>query len=325
MAVQSGNYQKVTEYLTRIGIPVPFPMKYVYCYIFRTREETILIDVGFPTTDAKKYWEEVFEDLSIDPTHISKIILTHFHPDHTGLISWMQQKTGAIVYMSIEEAKMISTVFGGSTKQAEAIYDLFQKHAVPEPLLTNVKENVLFLSNQVNPLPDIEIFNESYLNSPDGPWLVHKYSGHAEGHLCFHNEKLEVMLIGDVVLNRITPNISLWPNSDQNPLASYFFTLQNLIDQEITFAYPAHGTPIDNVSDRAKEIMNHHHNRLASILTILETKATAFDITVKLFQHKELTDHQWRFAIGETLAHLEYLVIEGRVQKNLIKGIYQYK
>ncbi|MFE4898785.1 MBL fold metallo-hydrolase [Peribacillus butanolivorans] len=325
MAVLSGNHQQITDYLTRIGIPVPFPMKYVYCYIFRTREEIILIDVGFPTTDAKQYWEEVFEELSINPTDISKIILTHFHPDHSGLISWMQQKTGAHVYMSKEEAKMIKTVFGGSTKQAEATYELFQKHAVPEPLLTKVKENVLFLSNKVNPLPEINNFNESQLDSPDGRWAVHKYSGHAEGHLCFYHESQKIMLIGDVVLNRITPNISLWPNSDQNPLASYFSTLHCLVDQDISIAYPAHGTPIENLAQRAKEIIVHHKGRLATILTILETNQVAFEITEKLFHHKKLTDHQWRFAIAETLAHLEYLVESERIHKISTNGTFQYK
>lgn len=163
----SGNYQQLTDYLIRIGIPVPFPMKHVYCYLFRMEEEIVLVDVGFPTEIAKKYWEEVLEELCIKPTDISKIILTHFHPDHTGLISWMQQKTGARVYMSDAEAQMIKTVFGGNTKQAEAIYELFGKHSVPEPLLTKVRENVLFFSNKVNPLPEIEGFQETYIDSPE--------------------------------------------------------------------------------------------------------------------------------------------------------------
>ncbi|MFE4810813.1 MBL fold metallo-hydrolase [Peribacillus simplex] len=320
-----GNYQQLTDYLIRIGIPVPFPMKHVYCYLFRMKEEIVLVDVGFPTEAAKKYWEEVFEELSIKPTDISKIILTHFHPDHTGLISWMQQKTGARVYMSDAEALMIKTVFGGNTKQAEAIYELFGKHSVPEPLLTKVRENVLFFSNKVSPLPEIEGFQENYIDSPGGRWIVKTYGGHAEGHLCFYQETQKIMLIGDVVLNKITPNISLWPNSDQNPLQSYFSTLYQLVEQDVSIAYPAHGTPIVNLAQRAKEIIEHHHERLTTILTILESNNVAYKITEKLFQQKKLTDHQWRFAIAETLAHLEYLVEEKRIQKNSNGGMFRYE
>ncbi|CAH0245219.1 MBL fold metallo-hydrolase [Peribacillus simplex] len=321
----SGNYQQITDYLIRIGIPVPFPMKHVYCYLFRMKEEIVLVDVGFPTEVAKKYWEKVLQELSINPTDISKIILTHFHPDHTGLIDWMQQRTGARVYMSNVEAKMIRTVFGGNTKQAEATYDLFGKHAVPEPLLTKVKENVMFLSNKVNPLPKIEDFEDTYLETPGGRWSVKTYSGHAEGHLCFYQETQKIMLIGDVVLNKITPNISLWPNSDQNPLKSYFSTLDQLVEKDVSIAYPAHGTPIENLAQRAKEIIEHHNERLAIILTILESKKVAYDITEKLFQHKKLTDHQWRFAIAETLAHLEYLVEQKRIQKISDGRMFRYE
>ncbi|MFH0068102.1 MBL fold metallo-hydrolase [Peribacillus sp. NPDC056705] len=300
-------------------------MKHVYCYLFRMKEEIVLVDVGFPTEIAKKYWEEVLEELCIKPTDISKIILTHFHPDHTGLISWMQQKTGARVYMSDAEAQMIKTVFGGNTKQAEAIYELFGKHSVPEPLLTKVRENVLFFSNKVSPLPEIESFQETYIDSPGGRWSVKTYGGHAEGHLCFYQNTQKIMLIGDVVLNKITPNISLWPNSDQNPLKSYFSTLYQLVDQDVSIAYPAHGTPIMNLAQRAKEIIEHHHERLTTILTILETNKLAYEVTEKLFQQKKLTDHQWRFAIAETLAHLEYLVEEKRIQKISNGGMFRYE
>ncbi|MFF2855759.1 MBL fold metallo-hydrolase [Peribacillus sp. NPDC058002] len=300
-------------------------MKHVYCYLFRMKEEIVLVDVGFPTEIAKKYWEEVLEELCIKPTDISKIILTHFHPDHTGLISWMQQKTGARVYMSDAEAQMIKTVFGGNTKQAEAIYELFGKHSVPEPLLTKVRENVLFFSNKVSPLPEIESFQETYIDSPGGRWSVKTYGGHAEGHLCFYQNTQKIMLIGDVVLNKITPNISLWPNSDQNPLKSYFSTLYQLVDQDVSIAYPAHGTPIMNLAQRAKEIIEHHHERLTTILTILETNKVAYEVTEKLFQQKKLTDHQWRFAIAETLAHLEYLVEEKRIQKISNGGMFRYE
>ncbi|MFF2455448.1 MBL fold metallo-hydrolase [Peribacillus simplex] len=300
-------------------------MKHVYCYLFRMKEEIVLVDVGFPTEIAKKYWEEVLEELCIKPTDISKIILTHFHPDHTGLISWMQQKTGARVYMSDAEAQMIKTVFGGNTKQAEAIYELFGKHSVPEPLLTKVRENVLFFSNKVSPLPEIESFQETYIDSPGGRWSVKTYGGHAEGHLCFYQNTQKIMLIGDVVLNKITPNISLWPNSDQNPLKSYFSTLYQLVDQDVSIAYPAHGTPIMNLAQRAKEIIEHHHERLTTILTILETNKLAYEVTEKLFQQKKLTDHQWRFAIAETLAHLEYLVGEKRIQKISNGGMFRYE
>ncbi|MFJ7469307.1 MBL fold metallo-hydrolase [Peribacillus frigoritolerans] len=320
-----GNHQQITDYLIRIGIPVPFPMKHVYCYLFRMKEEIVLVDVGFPTEAAKRYWEDVLEELSIKPTDISKIILTHFHPDHTGLIGWMQQRTGARVYMSNVEARMIKTVFGGNTKQAEATYELFGKHSVPEPLLTKVRENVLFLSNKVNPLPEIGIFKDTYLDSPGGRWSSKTYGGHAEGHLCFYQETQKIMLIGDVVLNKITPNISLWPNSDPNPLKSYFSTLSQLAEQDVSIAYPAHGTPIVNLAQRAKEIIEHHNERLAVILTILESNKVAYKITEQLFQHKKLTDHQWRFAIAETLAHLEYLVNEKRIQKTSHGGMFRYE
>src|SRR5699024_284062 len=101
----------------RVGIPVPFPMKYVYCYLMKNDSGYTMVDTGFHYSKATQAWEEIFNKLRLAPGDIHTIVLTHFHPDHSGLAGWMQAKTGANVWMSEVDLKMMQLAFGERSEE----------------------------------------------------------------------------------------------------------------------------------------------------------------------------------------------------------------
>ena len=142
----------------RIGIPVPFPMKYVYCYLFENNHDYVLIDVGFNYKAAKEAWEEVFKQLNIKPTNIKTIYLTHFHPDHSGLTGWMQKLTGANVYMHEVDAKMIDRVWGKESVQTMHMKERILDHGVPKQLSDDIIEHMEIITKSCPSIADYSIY-----------------------------------------------------------------------------------------------------------------------------------------------------------------------
>ena len=297
----------------RVAIPIPFPMKYIYCYLLKNDNGYTLIDTGLNYKKAVEAWEEVFSALKIVPTEIHTIILTHFHPDHSGLSGWMQQRTGAKVYMSSTDLKMLQLAFGEGIIQERQIEELLVNHGVPTKLREEIKVNLENIKKNVQPIATIQPIKEKELLLDHRMWKVIETPGHSEGHLCFYQEQDKLLIAGDMVLDKITPNISLWPGGSKRPLNDYLESLEKLRMLPINEAWPGHGDVIYNVSQRIDEIIQHHKNRLQKISELVSNKS-GFEITSKLFEERELNAHQWRFAIAETLAHLEYLVEDNKIK-----------
>ncbi|MFD1360831.1 MBL fold metallo-hydrolase [Lentibacillus salinarum] len=305
---------RLKEGIHRIGIPVPFPVKYVYCYLMENESGYTLVDTGLNYKKAKAAWEEVFEELAIKPDDIHTIIITHFHPDHSGLAGWMQEKTNANVWMSDTDRKMFQLAFMKNDIQAIDVNKLLSNHGVNEELRKAILNNLENITERVQPYATVNSITKKNWNLDGRAWRILETPGHSQGHLCFYQEDENILLAGDMILDKITPNISLWPGGSDRPLEDYLNSLKDLKQLSISRAWPGHGGIIDEVNKRIDELIEHHENRLNKIAD-LATQKSGSEIAGELFAEKELNAHQWRFAISETLAHLEYLVDQEKINR----------
>ncbi|WP_079525771.1 MBL fold metallo-hydrolase [Halobacillus hunanensis] len=306
------NLTKIEGIGYRIGIPVPFPMKYVYCYLLPSEDSYVLIDTGYNYRKAREAWEEVFAQLSIPPASIRAIYVTHFHPDHSGLAHWMQVKTGAQVYMHASDKEMMERVWGKESVQTTRIEEMMEGHGVPAALSSEIASHMDNMSQHMRPLPEIhELDHEPVFM--DSSWQVLHTPGHSDGMICFYNEQEQKMFSSDLILNPITPNISVWPGASQQPLHDYHLSLQKIKSLPVETAYTAHGDLIHHVKERIDELIAHHDQRLEQMQALADGR-TAYQIASTVFAHRDLTPHQWRFAMAETIAHLHYLAEEKRIR-----------
>jgi glyoxylase-like metal-dependent hydrolase (beta-lactamase superfamily II) len=139
----------------------------------------------------------------------------------------------------------------------------------------------------------------------------------------FYCAEERLLLCGDAVLIKITPNISLWPQGRPNPLADYLQSLDLLATLEVDLALPGHGPLIRTFGERLTELRAHHQERLEIMERAVGHGATAFSICTSVFPTTALSPHQLRFAMAETLAHLEYLVGVGRLE--YADGMYRQR
>ncbi len=139
--------------------------------------------------------------------------------------------------------------------------------------------------------------------------------GHADGQLVFYSAAERLLLCGDQVLLRISPNIGVWPSTQGDPLANYLGSLTELAELEVALALPGHHGPITTWQARIAELKAHHAQRLEAMMAAVQDGATALEVSYRVFNYDRFSTHEVRFAVAETLAHLEYLAEQGRLKR----------
>jgi glyoxylase-like metal-dependent hydrolase (beta-lactamase superfamily II) len=195
----------------------------------------------------------------------------------------------------------------------------FTRHGVPAHVADDLIEQGHAFAPFIRYALDPELL---YEGSTLAGWNVVELPGHADGHLGFLRDG--VLIAGDHLLDRISPAVGLYPDSRPDPLGDYLASLERTIELAPEIVYPGHGEPISNAAERARELIAHHRERLDDTAGALKIKGrTAYEISLDVFG-SELGPTQRRFAVAETLSHLERLVREGRAGRSGDDGTVTY-
>jgi glyoxylase-like metal-dependent hydrolase (beta-lactamase superfamily II) len=309
--------QQLEKGLYQVRVPLPFPLRWVNAYLLQDRQGFTLIDPGLRTEEAIRSWGEALQAIGVSYTDIKQIVLTHHHPDHIGLAGTMQQLSGAPVYLSPAGMQQAQYLWGPQREATEEVAGLFVRHGMDEATEQLMLAHMESFLPQVLPLPattplkdgDIIVMGDRSFQAIHAP-------GHAYGQMMLFHEPSGDLFCGDHVLPKITPNVSLLPRYDQNPLDSFLRSLADIASLPVSRVFPGHRDPFTNLSERCNQIIQHHEERLASMLDKLDKPATGFEMCRALFG-QSLSIHQLRFALAETLAHLVYLSERGSLQEEI--------
>jgi glyoxylase-like metal-dependent hydrolase (beta-lactamase superfamily II) len=284
-------FVRLADGIQRLTLPLPTGPRHVHCYL----ADGTLFDTGMGLGEAP--WGAV---------EVERIAITHFHPDHVGGAQSAAEATGAPVFQGGLDYAQCARVWG-SEDWPERIAAWFASHGVPaqdvEDLIVEGHAFAPFIRYAAG--PDL-----LYEGGEVGGWEVVELPGHADGHLGFLRDG--VLIGGDHLLQRITPAVGLYPESRPDPLGDYLASLERTIELAPRIVYPGHGEPIEDAPRRARELIDHHRLRLDEHAAALVAEPrTAYEISLDVFG-SELTSTQRRFAVAETLSHLERLVRQGR-------------
>jgi glyoxylase-like metal-dependent hydrolase (beta-lactamase superfamily II) len=311
--------REVAPGIYQVPIPIPIPLKYVNCYLCRGTSGWTLVDAGFHDALAEDAWPRAFADLSIRPQEIDRIVVTHYHPDHLGGAGWLQELTGAPAYMHDLELRQVELFWGGGmAEQAEALRTFFAGYGMPEEMAAAIAQHHHHQFGNVQPLPRLTpVAAGERLRIGAAEYEVLWMPGHSDGLAIFWDAAAGILLANDMILDKITPNVSLWPACRQNPLEDYLASLQRVEAMGAKLALTGHRNVITDVTGRAAAIRQHHAERLAlmeSVCSATTGGATAWEVCEQVFHPETLTIHQVRFAMSETLAHLVYMAKQGRLR-----------
>jgi glyoxylase-like metal-dependent hydrolase (beta-lactamase superfamily II) len=297
------------EGVGRITLPLPTGPRHVHCYLLRGETGRILVDTGLGLAGEDPPWEDL---------GAASILLTHMHPDHVGGAQHAAEATGAPVHQLELDYEQCVRVWG-SPDWPERMAAWFRLHGVP----ADVADELISQGHAAAPF--IRFVREPRLlregDSLDG-WEVVWLPGHADGHIALLRER--VLVCGDVLLAKISPAVGLYPESRPDPLGDYLQTLRRIVELDPTVAYPGHGEPVREPAERARELLEHHRRRLAETHEALgDEPRTGYEASLALFGD-QLSPQQRRFAVAETLSHLERLVVLGQAARGSVDGALAY-
>jgi glyoxylase-like metal-dependent hydrolase (beta-lactamase superfamily II) len=311
----------------RMGLP--FALDHINLWLLRDRldgrEGWTLVDCGIANADTQGHWDRVFAN-ELDGLPVLRLVVTHMHPDHIGLADWLTERwsepghpcrlwMSATDYTSARQASQSTTGFGGAAAAA-----FMASHGLTDPdALEKIKARTHYYASMVPKVP------ASYRRLLDGQsfdvgghaWRCIAGYGHAPEHLSLHSESLGVLISGDMLLPRISTNVSVTDmEPEANSLTLYLQSIERYRTLPAdTLVLPSHGRPFRGMHRRVDQLHQHHDERLADVMTACrEAPQTAAGLLPVLFK-RPLDLHQTTFAMGESIAHLHALWLGGQLQR----------
>lgn len=309
-----GEVAEIAEGVYQLKVPVPIPLVFVSAYLIEGEDGWTLLDTGYDYPEGRAVWEAGARSVGCDLRgDVSRILVSHFHPDHLGAARWLQELSGAPVYMLEGEIEHSRDLWSGDERDFELLIDHMVRNGMPRSFAEEAAAGTradLKLPEKMAPLhADEEIpLGESTARVIHAP-------GHADHQYMLHDEARGILFAADHVLLKITPNIGIWPDVMPHPLARYIKSLDNLRGLGADLVLPGHGPIFHDLDGRIDELLRHHEERLEVMRREIEREPkTPFAVSREVFRD-DLTLYEHCFALAETLAHLDHLVLEGRAER----------
>jgi glyoxylase-like metal-dependent hydrolase (beta-lactamase superfamily II) len=319
--------EKVTSGIWSVPVPIiGNPLRYVLSYLIEHDAGFVIVDPGWNHPDSWQALTGGLAQCEIPLSAITGVLVTHVHPDHHGLSGKVADLTGAWVGMHPAEDAFLAV--RGAQAMRNGIEWFLHWCGAPashlEELVTSRQHTA-----QLGPMvrADRLIEHGDLVDAPGLRLRAVWTPGHTPGHLCFHDEARDVLLTGDHILPRITPNVSSY-DMTSNPLADYLASLETLRGVQPAEVLPAHEYRFTDLDSRLADLTAHHRDRLAEaergLIAAGPAGTTAWQAAMGVTWSRpwaDLASFQRQAAIGEVLSHLRYLQARGRVAESDIDGV----
>lgn len=327
---------EVTPGIHRLQLPMPVAsLEYINAYLVQGDNGYLLVDTGWNTSQAFDSLEKQLAEIGIDIQDISRIILTHIHPDHYGLVGKLKQLSQAEIILHYLEKSLIESRYVNMDALLQQMGQLLRANGVPPAEVSELQTASAEMLKFVAPIqPDITLHGGETISTGIFTFQVLWTPGHSPGHICLYEPTKKVLLSGDHILPAISPNIGLHPQSSDNPLGDYINSLNEIKRLDVNLVLPGHESPFTALTKRIEELIQHHEQRNSKILAMLKVKPkTAYQIVAEMTWLSDTNGVGWqnlpafhrRLAISETMAHLESMRFSGKINKFFSNGTIYYQ
>lgn len=313
--------EQVRPGLWQIPVVVPnSPLRYTLVYALELGEGLLLVDAGWDAPESQAALEEGLSGIGGGVADVRGVVVTHHHHDHLGLARWVRERSGAWVGMHPAEAAIIQGGEPAVGAFVESMARWLGEAGAPQSEVERLAQDVGLVRRSLASGPiDRFIEDDELIDAPGWDLRALHTPGHTPGHLCLHSSTADVLLAGDHLLPRITPNVSRHHATQANPLRDYLRSLDRLVRCGQPLVLPAHEWRFDDLEGRIDELREHHALRARRIETLVgEGATTVWEIAERSDWARPwhtLSGLPRRSALAETHAHLAYLAWEGRVQE----------
>lgn len=317
---QPGATIEVAPGVQWLRLPLPFQLNHINLWLLEDGEGWAVVDTGVDMPECRALWEQVFAT-ALQGRPITRVIVTHLHPDHVGLAGWICERFGAPLLMSRTDYLMCRMLVMDTGKEApEEGVSFYRAAGFPDEAIAAYKKRFGGFGTAVYRLP------QSFTRLQDGDalkigartWRIVVGRGHAPEHICLWSDDGGLVISGDQILPRISSNVSVFPTEPEgNPLQDWLDSCARLRDLVAPDALvlPAHNEPFRNARKRLQDLIDDHEAGLGRLLAMLDEPRHAVDVFPALFRAR-ITGGNYLMATGESLAHLNCLIARGRVVRH---------
>ena len=296
-------------------------LPYVLPYLIRHGGDTVLVDCGWNTDTAYEALEAGMREHGSHPTEIQRLVITHVHPDHYGMAGRLKRLADCDVVIHEKDAEVITARYLAPKGLTDDMSRFMVTNGVPPMDTPQMAQGSMGMIGNVAAVPpDTQVKGGETIRVGDFYFEVIWTPGHSPGHICLYEPNRKILLTGDHILPTITPNVSIHTQTHGSPLGDYMRSLQKLEHLDVEYVLPAHEFDTKDLQKRIREIEVHHEERLAEMKRCADSGgSTAWEVAGRVkWATGMLTDFEpfmQRAAVGETLAHLEYLFEVGELSK----------
>lgn len=310
-----GSAVEVAPGVLWIRMPMPFALSHINLWAVRDGKGWAGVDAGLQTSETAAAWRDLFAQGGVLADGLTRLFVTHMHPDHIGMAGWLTRKFGCRLWMTRLEYLNCRVLAADTGREApEDGVRFYRRAGWDDNAIEAYRVRFGGFGKYVHALPD------SYRRLRDGEnltigehqWRVVVGNGHSPEHACLYNEALKILISGDQILPRISSNVSVFPTEpDADPMGDWLASLAKLRREvpDDVLVLPAHNEPFRGLHARIDYLARSQHHALDRLRAALAEPRRAVDVFGELFSRPIGAEPGLLgMATGESVAHLNYLV-----------------
>ena len=315
-----GEAMEVAEGIIWIRLPLPMVLDHVNIYALDDGDSWTIVDTGIFSRRSVALWEFVLEG-PLAGRPVSRVLLTHHHPDHIGMAGWLMNRFGATLCVSrtswLMARMLILDVEDKPTSEAVAFWkaagmdeDILQKRLGQRPY------NFADICSPI-PVGYMRIGQGDVLHAGGRNWDVHVGNGHAPEQITLWSQDNDIVIAGDQIISSISPNIGVYPTEPEaDPVSDWLESCNRLetLACESHLVLPGHKLPFTGLPARMRQLSVNHHGALDRLRSFLVRPKTAVECFGTLFSRK-IDDATYGLALAEAVAHLNHLHHAGELTR----------
>lgn len=306
-------------------MPLPFALNHINLWLLADGDGYAAVDTGFALDPVREAWKS-----ALATRQLTRCIVTHCHPDHLGLAAWLEEETGAGLWIAQGEylaAHMMAEQIAGY--KISAMVEFFRRHGLDQARIDALVARGNGYKRGVPAIPATyrRLFADQWLRIGDHEWRTIVGHGHAPEHMSLYCAELGVLISGDMLLPRISTNISVMASTPYaDPLGLFLDSIDGFRALPAdTLVLPSHGRPFRGLHARVDQLHAHHAERCEVLVAACRGEPKNAAELISVLFNREIPDpHQTMFAMGEAIAHLNYLEHSGSLKRIEKNGLVRY-
>jgi len=314
-----GQTLTIVNGLRWLRMPLPFALEHINLWLLEEDDGYCIVDTGIHSDDSEAIWRRVADEV-FRGGPVNRVILTHMHPDHAGCAGWLCRSFDARLWMSREEYLLCRVLTGDTGREPpQAAIDFYHAAGFPPEALGRYQQMFGMFGRYVSTLPEsfVRLADGDVLDIGGHRWEIIVGRGHSPEHACLFDADRNLLISGDQLLPTISSNVSVFPTEPlANPLDDWLRSLERMKERvpADVLVLPAHGRPFRGAHRRLDVLIDEHRSGLDALLERCREPQRVVDVFPALFRGP-IRDGNLIMATGESIAHLNYLVREGVVER----------